>query len=78
MCYSRINSTNFAIKGGGKLTNSLMEKIGKQTLIARAFMEKLTQIHQIPKISNSPFFNDKFQWVIEYIEFFLANFHIGI
>jgi len=55
MCYSGINSTNFAIKGGGKLTNSLMEKIGKQTLIPRALMEKLTQIHQIPKIPNQHF-----------------------
>jgi hypothetical protein len=41
MCYSKINSTNFAIRGGGagELTNSLMEKIEKQTLIQGAFME---------------------------------------
>jgi hypothetical protein len=55
MCYSRINSTNFAISVGGELTNSLMEKIEKQTLIGGAFMEKLTQIDQIPKIPNHHF-----------------------
>jgi len=53
MCYSRINSTNFAIGGG--FTNSAMEKIEKETLIRGTFMEKLTQIHQIPKIPNHIF-----------------------
>jgi len=32
-----------------------MEKIEKQTLIQGTFMEKLTQIHQIPKIPNHHF-----------------------
>jgi hypothetical protein len=32
-----------------------MEKIEKQTLIQGAFMEKLTEIHQIPKIRNHHF-----------------------
>jgi hypothetical protein len=52
-----------------------MGKIEKQTLIQGAFMEKLTQIHQIPKITNHHF-SDKFQWVTKYIEFFFGNFHI--
>jgi len=48
--------------GGGELSNFLMGKIEKQTLIREAFMEKLTQIHQIPKIPNHHF-SEKFQWV---------------
>jgi hypothetical protein len=32
-----------------------MEKIEKQTLIRGTFMEKLTQIHQIPKIPDTIF-----------------------
>jgi hypothetical protein len=32
-----------------------MEKIEKQTMIRRAFMEKLTQLHHIPKIPNHHF-----------------------
>jgi hypothetical protein len=39
----------------------------------RGFMEKLTQLHQIPKIPKSPFFNDKFQWVTKYIDFFFGK-----
>jgi hypothetical protein len=29
-----------------------------------------------PKNSKSPLFNDKFQWVTKYVEFFFGNFHI--
>jgi hypothetical protein len=39
----------------GELTNSLIENFEKQTLRQGAFMEKLTQIHQIPKIPNHHF-----------------------
>jgi hypothetical protein len=42
-------------RGGGGFTNSLIIKIEKQTLVRGTFMEKLTQIHQIPKIANLNF-----------------------
>jgi hypothetical protein len=59
MSYSRINSANLAIWGGGRggreFTNSLLIKIEKQILVRGTIMEKLTQIHQIPKIPNLNF-----------------------
>jgi len=54
MCYSRINSTNFIILRG-EFTNTLMEENEKQPLIRATFMEKPTQLHQIPKIPNHDF-----------------------
>jgi hypothetical protein len=42
-------------------------------------MENVSQIQRISKVEKipkSPFFNDKFQWLTKYIEFFFGNFHI--
>jgi hypothetical protein len=38
-----------------EFTNSLIIKIEKQTLVQGTIMEKLTQLHQIPKIPNLNF-----------------------
>jgi hypothetical protein len=50
--YNKFNQ--FAIRRE-ELTNSLMGNFEKQTVIQRAFMEQLTQIHQIPKLQISIF-----------------------
>jgi hypothetical protein len=64
MSYSRINSASLAIwGGGGGIHQFSYDKNWKKTLVWGTIMEKLTQIHQIPKIPNLNFLNDKFQWV---------------